>query len=85
MQKLLFNLSLLPLKLVNATFDLSTGGRRRSVFFDIDDTFPSLRQIDDKYDAVREELLRILPAKDCIPTYHELDAGQTEISATTEN
>lgn len=85
MQKLLFNLSLLPLKVVNATFDLYTGGKRRGVFFDIDQTYPSLRQIDEKYDVIREEFFRILPDKDKIPTYHELDAGQTEISATTEN
>jgi aspartyl/asparaginyl beta-hydroxylase (cupin superfamily) len=81
----LFELSLLPLKLVNAIFDLYTGGKRREVFFDIDSTYPSLRQIDRQYEAIRGELLRILPEKDKIPTYHQLDAGQTAISATTEH
>jgi aspartate beta-hydroxylase/beta-hydroxylase len=85
MQKLFFNLSLLPLKIVNATFDLCTGGKRREVFFDIKETYPPLLQIDERYEIIRDELLRILPDKDHIPTYHELDAGQTDISATTEH
>ncbi len=83
MRKLLFDLSLLPLKVVNVVFDLYTGGKRRNVFFDIDETYPSLRAIDGKYDSVRREMMAILPDKDSIPRYHELDAGQTEISAET--
>ena len=66
MRKLFFDLSLLPLKVVNATFDMFTGGRRREVFFDIQSTYPSLLQIDEKYETIREELLRILPDKDRI-------------------
>jgi aspartate beta-hydroxylase/beta-hydroxylase len=81
----LFNLSLLPLKGVNAFLDLHTGGRRRDVFFDIDETYPDLRLVDAEYPAIREEMLRILPDKDRIPKYHELDAGQTGISAETES
>lgn len=85
MNKLFFNLSLLPLKGVNAFLDLNTGGKRRDVFFDIDETYPELRRIDKKYEAIRNEMLGILPEKDNIPRYHELDAGQTEISAETSN
>jgi aspartyl/asparaginyl beta-hydroxylase (cupin superfamily) len=84
MKAFFFNLSLLPLKGVNALFDLHTGGRQRRVFFDIDQTFPELRQIDQKYEAIRGELLAILPEKDNIPRYHELDEGQHDISAKTE-
>lgn len=83
MNKLIFNLSILPLKGVNTFFDLSTGGRRREVFFDIDTTYPELRRIDEKYDDIRREAMRILPDKAAIPKYHELDAGQTNISADT--
>lgn len=85
MKKLLFDLSLLPLKVVNVVFDLYTGGKKRPVFFDIDETFPSFRRIDAQYEVIRQEMKAILPEKDHIPTYHELDAGQTEISAETEN
>ncbi len=83
MKKILFDLSLLPLKGVNSILDLNVGGRRRPVFFDIDETFPSLRVIDRHYPEIREELLRLLPEKDAMPRYHDLDAGQTEISANT--
>ena len=85
MNKLIFNLSLLPLKGVNAFFDLNTGGKRRNVFFDIDETYPELRRIDNKYEDIRREIVQILPDKDNIPKYHELDEGQTEISAKTEH
>jgi aspartyl/asparaginyl beta-hydroxylase (cupin superfamily) len=85
MQRVLFNLSLLPLKLVNVIFDFHTGGSRREVFYNIDQVFPELRQIDERYESVRQELLEILPDKDRIPRYHELDAGQTDISAETEH
>ena len=83
MKKTLFNLSLLPLKGVNSVFDLTVGGKRRPVFLDIDQTYPSLRLIDQSYPAIRDEMLQLLPDKDVIPRYHELDAGQTEISADT--
>ncbi len=85
MKKALFDLSLVPLKVVNRVFDLHVGGPRRDVFFDIDRTFPSLRRIDDGYPVIREEMLAVLPDKDSIPRYHDLDAGQTEISATTDH
>ncbi|MGI9474540.1 MAG: aspartyl/asparaginyl beta-hydroxylase domain-containing protein [Rubripirellula sp.] len=85
MQKLLFDLSLLPLKAVNFVFDFYTGGKQREVFFDIDQTYPSMRSIDDKFEVVQHEMRSILPQRDRIPTYHELDAGQTEISAQTEH
>ena len=83
MKKLFFNLSLLPLKAVNAFLDLYVGGKRRPVFLDMDAVCPPLRLIDNKYDVIRDEMLRLLPEKDTIPNYHELDAGQTSISAET--
>jgi aspartate beta-hydroxylase/beta-hydroxylase len=83
MKKIFFNLSLLPLKAVNVVLDLYVGGKRRPVFLDIDAVYPQLRQIDDKYDVIRDEMMRLLPEKDSIPRYHELDAGQTDISAET--
>jgi aspartyl/asparaginyl beta-hydroxylase (cupin superfamily) len=57
----------------NPFFDLFTGGQRRPAFFDIDQTFPSLRLIDRHYDEIREELEALLPKQDRMPRYHELD------------
>lgn len=85
MKKLVADLSRLPLKGVNAFFDLNVGGSRRPVFFDIDRTYPELRRIDEKFPVIRDELLQILPDQDSIPKYHELDKGQTRISAETKH
>jgi len=85
MKKFLFNLSLLPLKGVNTILDLAVGGKRRPVFLDIDETLPRLRLIDQHYSEIREEMLKLLPEKDGIPRYHDLDAGQTDISANTDH
>ncbi len=83
MNRLFFNLSLLPLKGVNAFLDLYIGGTRRAIFFDIDKTCPELRQLDEKYETIRHEMLSILSEKESIPRYHELDKGQSNISAET--
>ncbi|MDD3763162.1 MAG: aspartyl/asparaginyl beta-hydroxylase domain-containing protein [Nevskiales bacterium] len=83
MNPTLFALSQLPLRLVNAVLDLRVGGRRRGVFFDIDRTFPALREVDRNYAAIRQELMAILPGWRELPAYHELDAAQTRISAST--
>ena len=40
-----------------------------------------MRIIDDNHDAIREELLPLLPRVEDFPKYHEADARQVEISA----
>jgi aspartyl/asparaginyl beta-hydroxylase (cupin superfamily) len=72
---------LIPL---NKFYDLHTGGQRRPVFFDIAATRPELLEIDRNYWVIREELLGILPGKQAIPRYHELDAVQYNISALVD-
>jgi aspartate beta-hydroxylase/beta-hydroxylase len=59
----------------------AVGGDRRPVFFDVERTHPELRAIDANYDAIRMELLAILPSKDSFPRYHEVDPNQVDISA----
>lgn len=78
-----FRLSLLPLKVVNSVLDLAVGGAKRPVFMDIDQTFPALRKIDERYEEIRDELLAILPDQACLPRYHDLDERQQGISAST--
>jgi aspartyl/asparaginyl beta-hydroxylase (cupin superfamily) len=60
-------------KIGNPVYDLFTGGSRRPVFFDIDETMPELRAVDAAYEDIREELERLLPQQDRMPRYHELD------------
>jgi len=64
----------------NTVFYRALGGDRRPVFFDVRETFPELLAIDENYDAIREELLAVLPRRDQIPRYHEVDAAQQGIS-----
>jgi len=49
----------------------------RPVFHDIDQVFPALRKIDEKFEQIREELLAVLPEKHRIPRYHEVDETQS--------
>lgn len=76
-----YNYLLVPL---NKFFDLHIGGSRRPVFFDIATTRPELLDLNRNYSAIREELLSILPEKQAIPRYHELDQMQYEISARVD-
>jgi aspartyl/asparaginyl beta-hydroxylase (cupin superfamily) len=69
---------------LNNLYDLHTGGPRRPVFFDIASTRPELLELDRNYHVIREELLRILPQKRAIPSYHELDQAQYNISARVD-
>jgi aspartyl/asparaginyl beta-hydroxylase (cupin superfamily) len=69
---------------INWLFDRYTGGKRRPVFFDIEKTYPPLLELDRSYDVIREELLSLLPQKQAIPRYHELDSMQHYISGSVD-
>jgi len=68
----------------NWLFDRYSGGAARPVFFDIDRTFPALRDVQRAYPEIRDELLAILPMRQQIPRYHELDEAQRKISAEAD-
>ena len=65
---------------LNTVFYRFLGGDRRPVFFDVEHTYPSLQTIDANYDAIRAELLALLPHRASIPRYHEIDEAQEGIS-----
>lgn len=67
---------------VNAFLDLYAGGENRPVFFDIDEICPQLRELDENYLVIREELETVLPRRMRIPNYHEVYQDQYRISAT---
>jgi aspartyl/asparaginyl beta-hydroxylase (cupin superfamily) len=69
---------------VNRLFDIHTGGRRRPVFFDVEQTCPQLRELDRNFPAIREELVALLREKAAIPKYHEIDRMQQYISGKVD-
>ena len=69
---------------VNTFLDLFTGGEKRPAFFDIDETYPLLRVFDRNYAVIKRELETILPQKDDIPRYHDIDKYQKRISGTVD-
>jgi aspartyl/asparaginyl beta-hydroxylase (cupin superfamily) len=69
---------------VNGVFDLYTGGKRRPVFFNVETTCPPLRELDQDWPAIREELLALLSEKASIPRYHDVDRMQYGISGRVD-
>jgi len=66
---------------VNSYFARHVGGDRRPTYFDIDGTYPALNELTRNYSVIREEFERVLGQKIPMPAYHDLDAGEREISA----
>jgi aspartate beta-hydroxylase/beta-hydroxylase len=69
-----------PALALNAFFDLYTGGPARSVFFDVDQVYPSLRALDRAFPEIRAEAMELLAETASIPEYSELDRVQTRIA-----
>ncbi|CAN5303720.1 aspartyl/asparaginyl beta-hydroxylase domain-containing protein [soil metagenome] len=72
---------LIWINMINAFIDLHTGGKARPVSFDIMTTYPSLDELTRSAAAIRREVEEILPFKDAIPRYHEVDTNQRYISS----
>jgi aspartyl/asparaginyl beta-hydroxylase (cupin superfamily) len=68
---------------INDWFFRTAGGKDRPAFFDIDTTCPALRRIDQACPQIREEALALLNHRQDVPRYHEADASQECISAST--
>ena len=71
---------------LNKWFWHGVGGDSRPVVYDIDATFPALRDLEtpDALHAIRDELQGILPQRDDIPCYHEIDPGRPHISTEAD-
>jgi aspartyl/asparaginyl beta-hydroxylase (cupin superfamily) len=70
-------------KRLNLWFRETAGGDERPVLFDIDNTIPELRQVENAFSEIRSEFLAALEQVAVMPTFHELDPAQDYISATT--
>ncbi|QDT70074.1 Aspartyl/Asparaginyl beta-hydroxylase [Planctomycetes bacterium MalM25] len=73
-------------KRVNRWFWRGVGGDSRPVVYDIDQTFPALRRFEtpEAIETIRAELAGILPERDDIPRYHEIDPGRSHISSESD-
>ncbi len=72
---------LIWINMINAFIDLHTGGRKRPVSYDVTATFPSLDALTAHSAEIRKEVEALLPYKDSIPRYHEVDSNQRYISS----
>ena len=82
--KIVWALIWLPLKLGNAWISTQVGGQKRPVFFSVEETFPDLLELEKNFDVIRQELEGILPERDGVPSYHELDPMQARISGSND-
>jgi aspartyl/asparaginyl beta-hydroxylase (cupin superfamily) len=65
----------------NKLFDISAGGSKRPVIFDIDKTYPQLRIFDRAFPAIRNEVLKLLTDKERIAAYRDIDQRRAFITA----
>lgn len=70
---------------VNGCFSPFAGGRERPEFLDISATRPELNEVVAAYPAIREELERLLESQRRLPLYHDVDRGETKISAACDS
>lgn len=71
-------------KLANRWYRRGIGDDQRPVIYDIDAVCPELRNFEEQNDAIRQELLALLPTKCEIPKYHEVDPGRSHISSDAD-
>ena len=65
----------------NKYFDLYTGGKKRPVFYDIDQTCNKLRILEKNFNLIKSEVEGLLNSKNKFRPYHEIDSLQHKISA----
>ena len=80
MQKVLIKLMATLISLANKVLYRVIGGSKRAVWYDIEKTNRGLLRIDENYEAIREEILKVLPKQQEIPDYYKVDEAQYELS-----
>lgn len=56
---------------------------KRPIFFDINQTYPSLNRITNHYQSIKREFEAVTQQHRYLPAYHEIDPGEADISNTT--
>jgi aspartyl/asparaginyl beta-hydroxylase (cupin superfamily) len=71
-------------ELGNRFFLRGAGGETRPVVYDVDRVCPALRTLEAAFDDIRGELLALLPTREGIPRYHEVDLGRSHLSSAAD-
>jgi aspartyl/asparaginyl beta-hydroxylase (cupin superfamily) len=69
---------------VNAYLLKYAGGEQRPAYYDIDAVCPALNAVTQGFPQIRRECEALLDRRASMPAYHEVDPGQTKISATID-
>jgi hypothetical protein len=69
---------------VNRLYYRDAGGEKRPAFYNIDEIYPSLRELDRNYSFIREEVDSVLLQRDKLPRYHDLTERERYISGTVD-
>lgn len=72
------------LRLLNRVYRRAVKGDSRPAFYDIDETCPALRSLDQNYAIIREEMEAVLAEPARIPHYHQISPKETYISGTVD-
>jgi aspartyl/asparaginyl beta-hydroxylase (cupin superfamily) len=68
---------------VNGYLARHCGRDQRPAFHDVAKTYPALNEVTANFPAIRAEFDRLIADRVALPAYHEVDRGETKISATT--
>ena len=71
-------------ELANQWYWRGVGGDDRPIIYDIDEVCPELRRFEQSTDAIRDEVLALMPDRKDIPKYHEIDPGRSHISSEND-
>ena len=69
---------------INQWYFRAAGGNNRPAFYDIDETYPCLRELDRNYPVIREEVETVLAQRSQLPRYHDLAKSEQYISGTID-
>lgn len=70
---------------LNSYFARHVGGDRRPVFHNIETTCPELAHLERSFPWIRAEFDALMKRGSELPRYHDIDAGEAKISATTKH
>lgn len=69
--------------IINNLYARYVGYDNRPTFFDIEQTYPSLKAVTNHFPSIQKEFEKVLSNTKQLPRYHDIDPGEADISNTT--